>query len=153
MRNPFDIDLYRLDKEWVEQPRLYRIYASKLTKAKKKLRRLEAQLDIVDAELDLMIRRNPDKYLSRVSEKAITNVILLHPRHQKAQGRVHKARHRVDVCESWVKLLDHRKKALENEVHLFGMNYFSLPRAKGKAKDRFEKEERKRAFKFSDDDD
>jgi hypothetical protein len=154
MKNIYTINKYALDEEWERQPRLYYRYAKKLSIAKRKLREAEGNLEVVDAELDLHVRTRPSRHglesLKSITEKVIANAILRNPKHQRAQRRVNRAKHRVDVLQVVINTLEHRKKALSDEVELFGMNYFSIPTASRRGTERMQRL-RKRSFKFSED--
>lgn len=167
----FEIDLERLDEEWVNQPKLYHEYSTKLTEAKEEKEWAEVQVEVTDdyrrsvrAKLDLKIRKNPVKFLTskiKLTETAISNRILIHPAYIKAKERVYeakkaliKANASVSTYYSAVFALDHRKKALENCVTLFGQDYFASPRAKDgnfqKTVDRSNKQKARRKKKRTD---
>ena len=142
----FEIDITRLDEEWINQPKLYFKYSQELTGAKEELERCKAQMEVAQdeiketkARLDLRIRKNPEKYLgddSKPTETAIANRILLHPKYAEAKEVIYKlteelivANKKVSTFYSAINTLDHRKSALERLVSLHGQNYFSTPRA------------------------
>ncbi len=159
----FEIDINRLDEEWINQPKFYYKYAELLTDAKEEVERCKAQLEIANddrkatrAKLDLMIRKKPKKYFgnnNKPSEAALTNRILVHPKYAEAQQAVYKvnedlikANKKVSTYYSAVFTLDHRKAALERLVSLHGQNYFSTPQAKDKnSKEVIDEMERKAA--------
>ena len=141
----FDIDINRLDKEWINQPKMYFKYSTKLTDAKEEVERCKARIEIAGdelketkARLDLRIRKHPKKFLGstdKPTEAAISNRILLHSFYAKAKALIYKlteeliiANKAVSVCYSAVNTLDHRKSALERLVSLHGQNYFSTPK-------------------------
>jgi hypothetical protein len=122
------IDLHRLEREWVEQPRLYHKYAEALADARLDLDRAKEQLDIKKANLDLEIRMDPAAWgLEKVTEAAINNTIILDENYTKLRSAVHQANHTVEVLFGAVRAFDHRKAALENLVRLHGQQYFSSP--------------------------
>lgn len=124
----FDLDLNRLDKEWISQPKIYFKYASKLADARRELEEQKAELDIVRAEIDKEIRDDPALFdIVKTTETLITNTILQQKRYQEAQAKVRTAKHDMDILQAAVSALDHRKAALENAVKLHGQNYFSTP--------------------------
>lgn len=142
----FEIDLERLDEEWINQPKLYHEYSTKLTEAKEEKERAEVQLEIANddrracrARLDLKIRKNPVKYLTakvKLTETALTNRILIHTTYIKAQDKVYEAKEAlikastdVSTCYTAVFALDHRKLALQASVTLFCHDYCAEPRA------------------------
>ena len=142
----FDININRLDEEWIQQPKMYFKYSELLTNAKEKVERCKARLSIADdelkttrAKLSLRIRKNPKKYFgddSKPTEAAIDNRIHVHPMFAKSKAAIYKltedlisANKKVSTYYSAVHTLDHRKAALERLVSLFGQNYFSAPKA------------------------
>ena len=144
----FAIDQGRLDEEWLNQPKTFYRYALKLANAKAELERSKAERDVTAAEVDQEIRANPGGYGlgDKQTEPAIKNAGAVEPRNIKANKAIIKAKHDVDVTQAAVDALDHRKKALENLVHLFGMNYFAQPKAPKTAKERMQKVIRDGAF-------
>ncbi len=127
-----DIDENRLDEEWLKQPRAYFMIARRLADYRQALEEAKAELDITKAELASRIREEPAEYnVTKVTEKAVEEAIVLQQEMRMAVRMVNKAKHRVDVYSAAVTAMDHRKKALENMVMLHGQNYFSTPRASG----------------------
>lgn len=124
----FKLDKFNLHIEWENQPRLFFDAATQLAEARSNLEQYKSQLEIVEAELDRDIRADPAKFnLEKITENVVRNTVILSLRYQKANQRVLRALHQVDICKVDVDTLDHRKKALENEVQLFGMNYYAKP--------------------------
>ena len=130
-------DINQLDKEWVNQPKLFFLWSEKLRKAKKRLERAERDFRLVQSEIDLKIRKNPKKYglAADAKEKAIANVILQRPKYKAAQKVVFKKQDRVNTLKNVVSSLDHRKKSLEKLVDLYGQQYFATPRASEQSKE------------------
>ncbi len=144
----FDIDINRLDEEWIHQPKMYFEYSEELTRAKEELERCKAQLEIagdelkeVRARLDLRIRKNPKKFFGveiNATEAAVSNRILVHPKYAIAKAKIYQlteqlilANKKVSTFYSAIHALDHRKSALERLVSLHGQTYFSVPKASG----------------------
>ena len=125
----FELDSGRLDEEWVNQPKLYFRYATRLAEAKEAHDRAKAQRDLTVAKLDRNIRTEPLAYdIPKVTEGVVEKTVLLQPLYQAATKEVIDAKARVDQLEAVVSALDHRKKALENLVYLHGQSYFATPR-------------------------
>ncbi len=145
----FHLDKDNLDGEWVNQPTLFHTYARKLANARSKLEQAKVELEVVDAELDLQIRDNPSHYdISKVTEGAISKVIIAQKEHRIATHNLLQAKHKVDLLQATVTALDHRKKALENLVELRLADYFAEPRAKSNGShESIEEGRRKRLFK------
>lgn len=128
----FELDRNNLDIEWEKQPKLYHRFAYKLANARQTLEEAKARMELVEASLGLDMRNNPEKYdLPKTADKTIEAAVLVHPKYQRAKKGWIEAKHRVDLLDAAVKTLDHRKKALENEVSLFLADYFSRPTVKG----------------------
>lgn len=132
----FDIDQNQLDVEWLKQPKLFFEYAAMLADARAEYEKEKADREVVKARLDLDIRSNPEDYdLDKVTEGAITNVLATQESVITGNEAVLAAKHKLDRLQAAVEALDQRKKALENLVGLFGMNYFAEPRAPKGAKE------------------
>jgi len=122
------IDEMALDIEWLRQPELMRKYAQYAAEAKKAMDEAKERLDVGIAKLDSEIRVNPNAYgLSKVTESAIQNTILLQPEYQKLNKAYIEARYEYDIATAVVKAIDQRKTALENLVKLLGVSYFAGP--------------------------
>jgi len=124
----FDIDINRLDEEWIGQPKIFFKYASELADAKRRLEEAKAELDVVKAICDNNVRNNPPKD-TKLTETLITNIIIQIPKYKKAQKILRIKKHRVDILQAAVNALDHRKSALERLVSLHGQNYFAVPKS------------------------
>lgn len=149
-----EIDQYNLDAEWIRQPKLYWKYAKKLADARVELDRKKTAIDVLKAEIDKAIRKNPAKFgLEKITESAIVNVITERKEFQQATEEMHEAKHGVDILMAAVMTLDHRKRALENLVDLHGQNYFSEPRAKANGKEAVDKMLKRRARRGTEEDD
>jgi Glu-tRNA(Gln) amidotransferase subunit E-like FAD-binding protein len=124
----FDIDKFDLDEEWVHQPLLYRKYARMLAKASKAVEKSKGALAEARAETSKRIRKNPVKYgYKKATEEIVKTGHVLLPTYKKTLDAYIKAKYRFDLLMGIVKMLDHRKSALERLVNLHGQNYFSRP--------------------------
>lgn len=131
-----DIDENELDKEWIEQPKLYMRWATRLADAKLVVDEAKANWDLVIADLDASIRSKPQRYkLEKATEPAIKQAIMIQIEYTNAQQAFHSAKHRVGILEAGVQALEHRKRALEKLVDLYMANYFGTPRARDAAGD------------------
>ena len=125
-----EINQEQLDREWLIQPLYAEAASRELSDARFSLDKAKSELDVVRAELDVEIRKNPEKFgIPKLTEKAVENTIVLCEEYQKAKEKVAAAAHEVGVLSALVTALEHRKKALENLVSLFGMSYFGKPQA------------------------
>lgn len=138
----FDIDLSRLEEEWVNQPKRFFVHASRLTKARKKESIIKAARDVIISDIDLKVRKNLKKYgidNVKLTEAVILGVVRKQPKYIKAQNRRLQAKYRVGICQDIVNASLQRKSALENEVKLLGQNYFSAPQASRKDAEQIQK--------------
>lgn len=127
-----EIDLNALEKQWVEHPKLTERFADRLALAKRKLAKAEQALEETDAKVKLDIRKKPEEYdLDKVTEDGVKSALVLSSIHKSASDAVIEAQYQVDHLNGKMKVCDHRKTALENEVVLLGQNYFSAPRLSG----------------------
>jgi hypothetical protein len=137
------IDLSRLDKEWVDQPEHYFLAARDLASAKEVMAEAKANVDLVKAELGLAVRASPGDFdLEKATEGSVNDAITVHPRYKKAVARYIRAKKEVDDVEAAVTALEHKKKALESLVYLQGQNYFAEPRARGEDGERMREVEK-----------
>lgn len=128
----FQIRNHHLDREWLSQPEFMHEYCVKLADAKKSLNDAKANLELVEAEQDREVRMHPSRFgIDKLSETRIKNAVVLTASYREANKDVIEAQHECDVLQAAVTALEHKKRALENLVHLHGMSYFSEPKADG----------------------
>jgi hypothetical protein len=128
-----EVDENQLDREWINQPKLFMKFALMLAKAKRSHAEAKANVDTVEAELNLLVRSQPVTYGigTKVTEAVIASVVVSQSQYKEATKRLIQAKYRMDMIQAVVDALDHRKRTLENLVVLHSQNYFSTPRAKG----------------------
>lgn len=123
------IDENALDIEWLDQPSLMLKYAKHAAIMSRALDDAKEELDAVSAELDKLIRADPDKFdLPKVTEGAITSAIKLDKRHKTAYSAMLDAKYESDMAKGAVRALESKKDALENLVKLHGQQYFAGPK-------------------------
>lgn len=148
--NDFEPNLFRpnkflLDDECEQQPGLYAEAADALADAKEALARKEAQKEVVRAETELKIRRDPARYnINKVTDKVIKASVEVHPDVQKIIKLVIKAQHRVDILSGHCRALEHKKQSIEDLVKLEARDYFSKPSPKLNEKEQENLKRRKR---------
>lgn len=129
--NFLEIDEHALDKEWIKQPALYYKYAKKLADARLEQQEAQNDLEAEKADLDRMIREDPDEYdLPKITEAGVAATIIAQSEYKDALKAVQRKQHEVATLQAAVTAFDHKRKALEKLVDLHGQNYFSEPRAK-----------------------
>lgn len=129
-----DIDINRLEEEWVGQSKLFSVWSEKLADARKELSEVEADFELTQAELNLEVRDRPQKYGLKEEGKgptvdAVKSAIMSLARYKEGVQLLINVRHKVHLLEGFVKSLDSRKTALGKLVDLHGQQYFSVPKA------------------------
>ena len=132
----FDIDKNCLDEEWINQPKRFFNMSLQLEDARDELRTAKAELKLVEAEVGLDIRANPEKYdLTKLTENLILSAVINSAQYQDAQTDINNLEYKIGVLKAAVTSLDQRKTGLENLVYLHGQKYFATPRALGQSKE------------------
>ena len=147
--NRFKIDENKLDREWIDQPTLFYRSARRLAKARKDHEDAKALLALTEAELARDIRRDPEMFglpAKAPANDIVEKTTLLQSEYTVARDSVILAKYKVDILQAAVDTLEHKKRALENLVHLLAINFRSEPVAPKAARDYTEKAERKEAF-------
>lgn len=131
----FEINRNRLDWECQRQPVLYSKYSYALAEAKLELDQANAELELIKAELSTTIRSDPADYgLEKVTESALSTVLVLEEEYQEALTKTIEAKHVKEVLFGAVMSLDNKKKSLQGLIELHNSGYFSEPNPKSKRK-------------------
>lgn len=126
----FEIDRYNLDEEWERQPRRYLKWAERLAEARRELDYAKQALDVGIAEVDRDIRNRPEAYdLKKVTEAVVETLIPSTKKYLRLNSAVIEAKYKVAMLDASVSAMEHKKKALENEVHLHLSSYHATPRS------------------------
>ena len=125
----FDLDKYKLDEAWLDQPKYMHKYSQQLADVRSELDQAKARRDVVLAEVELDVRKDPEKYqVSKVTEASVKVTVLKDERCQKMNARVLRMKHRVDVLQALVDSLHDRRKSIEKLVDLWLADYWAEPR-------------------------
>lgn len=128
MKNEFDINELELEKEWIIQPNIYYKYAELLANARKEYEREKSKKEVVIAELDKKIRKNPEQYdIQKITETVIERVIIGSEEVKVVTKKLIQLKYQLDMYQAAIDTLEHKKKALENLVQLWIKNYYSEP--------------------------
>ena len=123
------IDEEMLDVEWLEQPTLFLKYASHFANTQRDLDDVKQKLDILKAELDIEIRKNPTKFgIEKITEGAIQSAILTNASYNALYEILLDTKYENDMAKNAVQAMNMRKDALENLVKLHAQSYFAGPR-------------------------
>ena len=130
VKEDLTIDRYALDDAWVLQPTIYQMHADEAAEDERDRDRAKANLELIEAELDTKIRRNPINYgLEKPTEGAVKATVPQQPEYKAALKEFIDARYTCDVSNNLVKALDHKKAALEYLAKLLIAGLYSKPTA------------------------
>ncbi|MGH2611738.1 MAG: hypothetical protein ACRDFB_01660 [Rhabdochlamydiaceae bacterium] len=133
--NPFHIDKNSLDEELVKQTDLVEEWGRKLAKVRNKLEVAKRKRDVIEAEVGLKIRKDPDKFMvGKLTEKVVESLILVDEECVKANDEVIDLRYKVDLFENKMVALNDRKHGIQKLVDLRLAEYFSEPKIGGGAR-------------------
>lgn len=121
------IDKNALDREWLGQPSLYFNYAKKLVKADLDAKRAKENLEVVDAELFMEVKRSAEDRGEKTTVDTIKSLVLTHEKHKKAADELNEALEESKILAVAVEAISQRKYALENLVKLHLAGYYSSP--------------------------
>jgi hypothetical protein len=142
------IDLTELEKEWAEQPNLFRMWQDKLAEAKRDLRELEDEQELIEAQTSQAIRDNPESYsLEKATVEAVKTALVLVDEVQEGKEKIRKQKFQIDLLVSMVEALKHRKSALQDEVSLWLGGYFADPKTRPGDTEKFREERDKKIAK------
>lgn len=146
-----EININELHKEWLRQPNLYYRYAEAWAEANKELGKAKRRLEVVKkeakkvidetfSELSFAARKGGEDVIGvKPTEASIQAWVLSQERYKEVveeqEGAVEKAtqelidaQYEVDITHEGIKAFDERKTSLEQEVFLWGGQYFSSPK-------------------------
>ena len=125
----FDIDITRLDEEWVKQPKITFKYCKEYERVKIELEEVQTDLDVIAAQIIKVIRKNPKRFGLPVptTETAINKTVITKSKYKETLKKVRDKQYKLGLLRATVKALDHRKAALERLVSLHGQAYFATP--------------------------
>lgn len=123
------IDKYALDEECAQLPDDYEHWGKLAAAAKNRVATAKAEMELVEAELQLSIRRNPDRYGfgSKPSEKVVAMKVLTESSYQAALAEYIDAKHEQDQYDVAVSGLGHKRPLIESLAFLHTQSYFSKP--------------------------
>lgn len=114
-----DIDRYKLHEELVEQPQKYYDWAVKAARASEEREIAKHDLEVVKANTEKRIRRNPHKYgIDDPKESAIKLEVTRHPKVKRYQRKLIKAIYNEKVMNDAKTSFGQRKSMLQSLVNL-----------------------------------
>jgi len=128
------IDEDDLVNEWIDHPSRYAYWAEQVILAQTNKDRCRESLDVIRAEIDGNIRREPANFSlpadKKPTEGAITAIIALQPEYKKAQTLLANATEQHGIAGAIKSSFDHRKSALQGITQLILSEWYSKPTAK-----------------------
>lgn len=122
------IDESALDVEFLKQPTLLFEYGRRLAELDAELATHKGQLELLQAELDLRIRKNPARYkVDKITNEAVRAAILRHKDYQAKNTVILDLGFEKSIAQKAISALEAKKSALENLVKLHGQQYFAGP--------------------------
>ena len=122
------IDPHDLPEEWMKQPVLFMQYIELASNACKLRDQAKENVDVVKAEVDAQIRKNPELFgVVKITENQVSNIILTNDRYKEAVSALHDANLKYALLQGAVRAFEQRKSALENEVKMLLGGIYSVP--------------------------
>lgn len=126
-RDTFVIDKNHLDREWEKQSVLTFQLTEENASAQFSYDAAKRRYEVVRAEVNLDVRKNPAKYgfASKPTEAAIDALVDSNRQVCEAAAAVQQARYDLDMTKAGVAAIESKKKALEALTQLTAINYYT----------------------------
>lgn len=145
-RKILDIDPLKLDREWEEQAALYFSFAVDAAEAHAAVDRAKAELELVESEVDMDVRLNPEKYgVDKITETAVKSAVQGSKRRRKAYEDLVEKRHAAKIADAAVAGLEHKKRALEKLVDMRIAGLYAQPHTSREGREDMNENAKRRA--------
>lgn len=126
-RNMFVVDKNHLDQEWEKQSVLTFQLTEENASAQFRYDAAKRKYEVVRAEVNLDVRKNPAKYgfASKPTEAAIDALVDANRQVCEAAAAVQQARYDLDMTKAGVTAIESKRKALEALTQLTAINYYT----------------------------
>lgn len=121
------INKYKLDEECLSHSSLYFRYSSMQADAKTRVSKAKDNLELVEAERNLAIRKTLSESGTKVTEAMITSALIVDKEVIEAKNQVREAEDVFMKLSVAVQAFEHRKSELDNLVKLYCSGYYSIP--------------------------
>ena len=121
------INKYKLDEECLSHSSLYFRYSSMQADAKTRVSKAKDNLELVEAERNLAIRKTLSESGTKVTEAMITSALIVDKKVIEAKNQVREAEDIFMKLSVAVQAFEHRKSELDNLVKLYCSGYYSVP--------------------------
>ena len=137
-----------LDRECVHLPSQYGRAAFNSAETGRDIDELKAELDVVEAEKAVSIRKDPERFgLEKLTEGVIKELIIMDPKVIKLQKQIRELDHKLAMEKALLAALDVKKHSLKNLVELHIAGYHSEVRPSAGAKEFLDRKGRDRISK------
>lgn len=123
------IDSSDLIREWREMPSLYRVWATKLAKEKRKLRTAKAAFKVAKLLAARKVRKNPGAYGLktgvRVTKIWLDDAVNRQPAIVTAANSIDEFEYQIDIIAAVVNSIRMKKEALQDIVRCHLSDYYS----------------------------
>lgn len=125
----FYVDMNRLEEQAAEHTFLFVQHSKDLKDAQEELNQIEAEIDLIKADIGHWVVKNPKKYKlpEKINAVMIERVILRHPKYKKELPRLYKAQKRVNTLKVYVAAYEHRKRMISKAADMYHDQYFAKP--------------------------
>lgn len=114
LKEDLRIDKSNLPGEWEKQPEVYRYWAEEYAIGTMERDQAKDRLELVTADLDLVIRRDPSAYeLTKPTESAVVSAIKQQCSYGEALDQLNKAKHEVNCMVAARDAMEHKRDALK----------------------------------------
>lgn len=147
-RATIGFDKAKLDIACERQAALAQKWGEKLADAVYDLDQLKANKDVVQAEVELRIRNDPDTYGidGKLTEATVKAQVEVDPDYKIIVMQCNTKKHKVGIYQAQVNAIEHQKRMIEKEIDLYGMGYFAKPKISDPDRERVQKSGRDETF-------
>lgn len=121
------INKYKLDEECLSHSSLYFRYSSMQADAKTRVSKAKDNLELVEAERNLAIRKELAESGTKTTESMINSILIVDKEVIEAKNQVREAEDIFMKLSVAVQAFEHRKSELDNLVKLYCSGYYSVP--------------------------
>jgi len=122
-----EIDQFNLALEWLAIPKQIIEVSEALAQAIFDRNKAKEKLEVIQAQLDAVVRSAAQEAQEKVTETVVKNRIITSHEYAEGQRSLNESDYVVDLLKSAVSAFHAKKLALENLVKLQGMKYYAEP--------------------------
>lgn len=123
--NDCDVDIHDLGKAVLIQPSLFLKWSTRAANAVHEKKMLKTRLNVIKAELELAVRRNPPKDLGKLTEGSITALVTIDPKYIEAEEEYIEAETFASDMLNAKQAMEEKRDALKNAKDLYATGYWA----------------------------